>query len=59
MSKKLIQKYQYKECEFKIYKEHNLFYAEYEEISTYSDELEDLINNKIPAKYHACREFKL
>lgn len=54
-----IENYPYKECIFTITKEGKQYWARFEEIITYSDDLDDLKRDKIPQKYHSCRIFKL
>ncbi|UBL03719.1 hypothetical protein KLF24_15325 (plasmid) [Clostridium perfringens] len=51
--------YKFEDCEFKITKEDNHYYARCEEMSTYDEDLDNLKTVKIPQCYHSHRELKL
>ncbi|HHQ4318052.1 hypothetical protein [Clostridium perfringens] len=53
------ESYKFEDCEFKITKEYNHYYARCEEMSTYDDDLDNLKTVKIPQCYHSHRVFKL
>ncbi|WP_315112978.1 hypothetical protein [Clostridium intestinale] len=59
MGSKFIEYYEYEGLSFKITLEGNNYYARFQEIVTYSDDLKDLKEIKIPNQYHASRVFKL